>query len=453
MKIIIAGGGEVGLHLAKLLSYESQDITLIDTDKRSLQYADNTLDIRTIKGSATSIATLKKAGVQETDLVIGVTSSETNNITICVIAKQLGCKRSVARISNSEYIHNKKDIRFEELGIDELISPDQLAVLEIEHLINASAFNDAYQFGQGALSLVGILLPPDAPFVGKTIAEMAKMFPELNFMPVSIQRHGEARTIIPRGDTLFQTADQIHFVTNKEGVAKLYELIGKTPEKLKRVMILGGSTIGVKTAMRLSQNGFNVKLFEINKEKAYELADELPNTLIINGDGRDSSLLEEESIRYTDVFISLTSDAETNIMACLMAKARGAKKTIALSDNMDYYHLTQSAGIDAIINKKILAANAIFKYVRKGKVASMMSLNNMKAEILEFVIQPQSCVIGKKVREILFPRLATIAGVIRNDKGYIPLGGFEIQEGDHIIVCSLPEAVKKVESVFCKILG
>lgn len=448
MKIIIAGGGEVGFHLAKLLSYEEQDITLIDIDKQNLQFADNHLDIKTIRGNATAISVLKNAGVQNADLTIGVTSSQTDNLTISFIAKQLGSKRCISRISNTEYIFNKNEIKFTDLGVDELISPELLATTEIEQLASQSAFNDVFNFDSGELRLVGILLDSNVPFSGKSVSEIAKSLPELPFIPIAIQRKGQQKTIIPRGDTTLESYDQIYFVTTNNGVEKLHELAGKKPEKLKKIMIVGGSTVGIKSAYRLSQKGFDVKLFEVNKEKAYELADELSNVLIINGDGRNGTLLEQENIANTDVFIAATGDSETNVMACMMAKSRGAKKTIALSDNMDYYGLTQIMGIDTLINKKILVANSIFKYIRKGEVLSMISLNNTNAEILEFAVNEKSTASFKKIRDINFPRSAIIAGVIRNGKGYIPLGNFEILPADHIIICTLPEAIRKVENLF-----
>lgn len=446
MKIIIAGGGEVGFHLAKLLSYESQDITLLDPDKRSLQYADNNLDIKTIRGTATSIATLKEAQISSADLIIAVTSSETTNITICALAKQLGCKHSIARISNNEYL-SAKDVQFKKIGVDELISPNQLATQEIEHLVNQSAFNDAYKFA-GQLSLVGILLPDNAPLIGKKVKEVGAFFPQLHFMATAIQRKNEETTIIPRGDTIFEKGDQIYFIVTNNGEEKLYELAGKQRERLQRIMVLGGSITGINVATRLSQKGYDVKLFEINKEKAYELADMLPNVLIINGDGRDGALLEEENIRNTDVFIAVTKDDETNMMACMMAKTKHAKKTIAFSDNMDYYPLMRAAGIDSLINKKILAASSIFKHIRKGNVAATMRLSNTNAEILDFIAKPNAQVVGKKIREIDFPRSAIIGGIIRNEVGYIPLGDFEIQADDHIIICCLSEAIKKIEKLF-----
>ncbi len=448
MKIIIAGAGEVGFHLAKLLSYESQNITLIDTDKESLVYADNHLDIRVIRGDATSISLLKDAKVKESDLVIGVTSSQTTNITFCMLAKQLGCKRTIARISNTEFIDNQDTIRFSELGIDELISPEELAAEEIQLLLNKSAFNDTYEFEGGKLIMVGVSLQKTAPFVGKMVKEAAQIFSELHFMPIALKRLGTQFTVIPRGDTIFKEGDQVYFITTTEGVDELYKLTDKKKEDIKNVMILGGSKVGFKTARDLCAKKFNVKLIEKNKEKAFDLADDLPNALVINGDGRNVELLEEESLDSMDAFIAVTGNSETNIMSCLVAKSKKIKKTIALVENMDYFQLSHSIGIDTLINKKLLAANHIFRHIRKGEVVALMRLNNINAEILEFKVKPTSKVTGKIIRNLDFPRAATIGGVVRDGKGIIALGGFEIQAGDRVVVCCLPEAIPKIERLF-----
>jgi len=448
MKIIIAGAGEVGFHLAKLLSFESQDITLIDSNKESLSYADTHLDIRVLKGDATSVAVLKDAQVQNSDLVIGVTSSETTNLTLCLLAKQLGSKRTIARISNTEFIENREAIDFADLGIDELISPEELAAAEIQLLLNKSAFNDTYEFEEGALIMVGVSLPKAAPFVGKMVKEAAKIFPELHFMPIAIQRRGTQYTIIPRGDTVFKEGDQVYFITSGEGVDELHKLTGKERKEIKNVMILGGSKVGFKTARDLCAKKFNVKLIEKNKEKAFELAEDLPTALVINGDGRNVELLDEESLESMDAFIAVTGNSETNIMSCLVAKSKHIKKTIALVENMDYFQLSQSIGIDTLINKKLLAANNIFRYIRKGEVVAMTRLNNLNAEILEFEVQASTSVNGSIIKEIDFPRSAIIGGVVRNGEGMIALGDFKITEGDRVVVCCLPRAIPKIEKLF-----
>lgn len=448
MKIIIAGAGEVGFHLAKLLSFESQEITLLDTKKESLVYAIDHLDIRVIKGDATSIAVLKDAKIDTSDLFIAVTSSETTNITACVLAKQLGARRTIARISNTEFIDYKEIVGFSKFGIDELISPEALAASEIELLLNQYGFNDSYEFEEGALTMLSLRLSRTATFVEKTVKEAAKSFPELHFVPIAIQRFGTQYTIIPRGDTQFKEGDKVVFITSKGGDQELFESSGRVKLDIRNVMILGGSKIGLKTAKDLCKSKFNVKLVESNREIAFELADELPNALVINGDGRNAELLEEENISNMDAFIAVTGNSETNIMSCLVAKSKGVKKTIALVENMDYYQLSQSIGIDTLINKKLLAANNIFRYIRKGEVVAMTKLNNMNAELLEFEVKPKTKITNKQIKDLEFPRSAIIGGVIRNGTGMIPLGSFKIEAGDRVVVCCLPRSITEVEKFF-----
>lgn len=448
MKIIIAGAGEVGFHLAKLLSYESQDITLIDPVKENLHYADTHLDIRTLRGDATSIKTLKDSKVDQADLVIAVSSSEAINITISVLAKQLGAKRTIARISNTEFLEEQQSIGFKGFGIDELISPESLASKEIELLLNQSAFNDSYEFEKGALTMVGVHLTRTAQFVGKSVQEAGEIFPEVHFMPIAIQRFGTQYTLIPRGDTQFKEGDQVYFITTTGGVDELYKLTGKTRRTMRNVMILGGSNIGEQSARKLSESGINVKLVEINQDKAFDLADRLPEVLVISGDGRNVELLQEESIHEMDAFIAVTGNSETNIISCLMAKSKSVGKTISLVENMDYFQLSHSIGIDTLINKKLLAANNIFRYIRKGEVVAMTKLNNMNAELLEFIVKEESALCNKRVMDVDIPRSAIIGGVIRDGVGNIVLGNFVIKAGDRIVVCCLPRSINKVEKLF-----
>lgn len=448
MKIIIAGAGEVGFHLAKLLSYEAQEITLLDTDRRSLAYANDHLDIRVIKGDATSIKILKDAQISQTNLFIAVTSSETTNITACVLAKQLGAKRTIARISNPEFIEQKEEVGFSQFGIDELISPESLAASEIELLLNQYGFNDSYQFEGGALTMLSLRLPRTASFVGKTVQEAAELYPELHFLPIAIQRLATHYTIIPRGDTIFKEGDTVVFVTSKGGDEELFTMSGKVKTEIKDIMILGGSKIGQKTSKDLGANNYRVKLVESDKETAFDLAEDLPNTLVINGDGRNVELLEEENISDMDAFIAVTGNSEINIMSCLVAKSKGVKKTIALVENMDYYQLSHSIGIDTLVNKKLLAANNIFRYIRKGEVVAMTKLANMNAELLEFKVTTRCKVTKKKIKDLDFPRSAIIGGVIRNGVGKIPLGDFVIEIGDRVVVCCLPRSISEIEKFF-----
>ncbi|NNK40900.1 MAG: Trk system potassium transporter TrkA, partial [Winogradskyella sp.] len=268
------------------------------------------------------------------------------------------------------------------------------------------------------------------------------------FIPIAIQRYATQYTIIPRGDTQFKEGDKVVFMTSKGGDQELFELSGKVKTDIKNIMILGGSQIGYKTAKDLCDSKFNVKLIENNKSVAEDLADDLPNALIIYGDGRNVDILDEESISEMDAFISVTGNSETNIMSCLLAKSKGVRKTIALVENMDYYQLSQSIGIDTLINKKLLAANNIFRYIRKGEVVAMTKLTNMNAELLEFVVKPNSKICNKVIKDLNFPRSAIFGGVIRDGKGIIPLGSFKIEEKDRVVVCCLPQSISEVERFF-----
>ena len=448
MKIIIAGAGEVGFHLAKLLSFESQDITLIDNKKSNLNIAENQLDIKTIEGDSSSISVLKEANVEQSDLVVSLTASETTNFTTCFLAKQLGAKRTIARISNAEFIDNDHKIDFDSIGIDEIISPENLATEEIKLLIHESAFTNSHDFEDGILKMMGVKLQKKAPFIGKTVMESASVFPGVHFMPIALKKDGTEKTIIPRGDTVFSDGDQVYFITDEKGLKELYDLLGTKKENIENIMILGAGRIGAKLARDLSKEGLNIKIIEINEDKANHLAEELSDVMMINVDGRNVDLLVEENLENMDAFIATTGNSETNIMSCLMAKSKKIKKTIALIDNMDYFNLSQSIGIDTLINKKLLAANDIFRFVRNGDIVELAKLNNMNAEIVEFNVSQKSKVLNKKIVDLNFPREAIIGGVIRDGEGIIALGGFVIHLGDRVLVCSTPEVLSKVESLF-----
>ena len=445
MKIIIAGSGEVGSHLAKLLSYESQEITLIDSNDEKLTFPNSQLDIRVVQGDCTSISILNKANISEADLFVGVTAGESTNLTACFLAKQLGAKKTIARISNPELLENE-NIDFSNLGISELVSPELLTSKEINMVINRAEFTDPFEFDDGALITLGLSATHTSTFVGKTVVEAAEIFPETHFFPISIKR--DDKTIIPRGDTVFHSGDHIVFMTEPGGEEELLKLSGQNNGEIKNVMILGGGRVGKKVAEDLSSDSISVKLVEINKERAEELAEELAECLVIYGDGTNSELLDEEHLDQMDAFIAVTGDSETNIMSSLIAKAKGINKTIALVDNLDYYKLTQISGIDTLINKKLLAADAISKHVHKAEVVAISQLDNMDAELLEFVVKENSKVCNKTIKDLDFPRCAIIAGVIRDGNGYIVLGDFKVLSDDRIVVCCLNDSIQKVEKLF-----
>lgn len=445
MRIIIAGAGEVGFHLARLLATEAQDIILIDISREKLDYAQTLMDVHTIRGDSTSFKTLHEAGIAEADMLISVTSSEDTNIVTCIIGKKLGAKKTIARIANAEYLRDKKTLDMKSLGIDELISPETLAAREIKRLLKESAVTDSFDFEDGKLSFIGIQINENAPCINKTLTESADLNPKNNFVTTAIHRGNE--TIIPRGGTQLKLGDHAYFIALPDGIDDVLKFTGKERLGIKNVMVIGGSRTGMHTARRLSKR-YRVKLIEANREKSFELADELPNVLVINGDGTSADLLEEEGIQGMDAFVALTGNSETNILAALVAKNRGVAKAIALVENVEYIKLSQSIGLDTMINKKLIAADFISRYIRKGEVVSLTRIHGVDAEILEFKVKPDSRIIKKQIKELHFPKAAIIGGVIREGEGFIALGDFQVQPNDRVVVFSLSRCIHEVEQFF-----
>ncbi len=445
MRVIIAGVGNVGYHLAKLLCAEGQDIVLIDQSQDKLKLAASQVDAGTIRGNATSYSVLEEAGVAEADLLIAATNSEEANIATAIIAKHLGAKRTIARISNTEFIYQKDKLNLKHLGIDDIISPESLAAKEIKRLLKEVALTDSFEFEKGLLSLIGVNIDDKSPLKGKSMVEVARMNPESIFMTVAILRNNE--TIIPYGDTTFELNDHAYFVSQPDGIDKLLFLTGKKREMVKNIMILGGSRVGFHAAKILSAR-YNVKLVERDADKCFELADQIPDAMIINGDASNVELLMEEGLEDMDAFIAVTGDSETNIISSLAAKNHGVKKTIAMVENMDYIHLSQNIGVDTLINKKLIAANFIFRHIRQGEIVSLTSIHGVDAEILEFEVKESSKITAHELRDLDFPKSAIIGGVIRDGQGYTTPGDFMFQPKDRVVVLAKPDAIKKVEDLF-----
>jgi trk system potassium uptake protein len=445
MRIIIAGMGDVGYHLAKQLSSEAHDIIAIDTDQQRLSYTDSMTDILTINGSSTSIKVLKEAKVEKTDLVVAVTSSEEVNITTALLSKRLGAKRTIARVSNAEYMEFENTVGFQAMGIDFMIYPEELAAMEVVRLINRTAATDVIEFEKGKISVIGLRLDKSATVIHQKLIEVAKENPSLDYRIVAIYRN--FRTIIPTGNDKFLPNDQIFVATKPEGIESILKLAGKENINFNNIMILGGGKISRRVASVLSKT-MTVKIIESDEEKTFELADQLPDTLIIRGDGRDIDLLAQEGIIDVDAFVALTEDSETNLISCLMAKHLGVKKAIALVDKADYIPLTQTIGLDSLINKKLIAANSISRFIRKRELVAYASLEGIDAEVIEFIAQPGSDVTKKPIKDLGFPKDALIGGVVSGEDSFIATGNTEINSNDRVVVFCLPDAVKKVEKFF-----
>ncbi len=445
MKIIIAGMGDVGYHLAKQLSSEAHDIIAIDTNHQRLSYTDSMTDILIINGSSTSIKILKEAKIDKADLVVAVTSSEEVNLTTAILGKRLGAKKTIARVSNAEYLEQENVVNFQSLGIDFMIYPEELAAREVISLINRTAATDVIEFENGKLSVIGLRLDKNAPIIHQKLIDVAKANPSLDYRIVAIYRN--FRTIIPTGNDKFIPNDQVFVATKPEGIEVILRLAGKENINFDNIMILGGGKISRRVASVLSEK-MTVKIIESDEEKTFELADKLPNTLIIRGDGRDIDLLAQEGIIDVDAFVALTEDAETNLISCLMAKHLGVKKAIALVDKVDYIPLTQTIGLDSLINKKLIAANSISRFIRRGELVAYASLEGIDAEVIEFIAQSGSDVTKDYIKDLSFPKGAIIGGIVRGEDTFIATGNIQIKPNDRVVVFCLPDALKKVEKLF-----
>ena len=445
MRIIIAGMGDVGYHLAKQLSQESHDIIAIDTSQQRLSYTDSMTDVMTVNGSSTSIKVLLDAKVDKADLLVAVTSSEEVNIATAILGKKLGAKKTIARIGNAEYQDPKVGVNFSEIGIDFMIYPEELAAIETVNLIQRTAATDILEFEKGKLTVMGLRLDKIAPIMHKKIFEVAQEYQSVDFRVVAIYRN--FRTIIPSGNDRFLPNDQVFVITTQGGIETVLKLAGKENIKFENIMVLGGGKIGRRVA-KLLEKSMKVKLIESDEEKSFELADMLQDTLVIRGDGRDIDLLAQEGIVDMDAFIALTEDAETNIITCLMAKHLGVKKAIALVDKVDYIPLTQTIGLDSLINKKLIAANSISRFIRRGEVLAIASLEGIDAEVLEYVAASDSPATKKKVKDLHFPNDAIIGGVIRGEESFIIVGDSQIKPNDKVVVFSLPGAARRTEKFF-----
>jgi trk system potassium uptake protein TrkA len=445
MRIVIAGAGEVGFHLAKMMSNEAQNIYIIDDNEDRLNYVQSHIDVFGVLGNAKDINILKEVKVDNCDLLIAATSSEETNLLVCINGKRLGAKRTIARISNYAGIGSEMRQLYEELGVDDIISPVELASKEIERLIRQSAFTNDYQFEGGKLTVFGITISSESPLKDKPITDTQHLNPNRSFKPIALLRNDE--TIMVQADTKLLENDIVYFISTPESISEITKICGQECFEIKNIMILGGSRIGVLTA-ELLEKKYNVILIEKDKKKAGQIAEHLKKTLVINTDGTDVQALEEENIEDMDAFISVTGNSETNIISSLVAKSHGVRKTIAGVENIDYINLSHNIGIDTLINKKIIAANNIFKFIRKGEVKAIANLHGVDGEIIEFNVKSGTKITSKPLRELKIPKSANIAGVIRGNEGFIPFGGFQMQEGDKAVVFTHTDSIHEVEMLF-----
>ncbi|MBO6117040.1 MAG: Trk system potassium transporter TrkA [Bacteroidales bacterium] len=445
MDIIIAGDGEVGFHLAKTLSKVRHNITVVDPHSELLKLLQTDNDLLTVTGSSTSINVLKQAGISSCDLLISVLHEETINIITCILGKRLGAKRTIARVSSLEYLNDDNKSMFKALGIDEMVSPERIAAKEITNLLTRNTATEVFDFSGGLLSIYMTRLDENAVFVDKTIAEVAKLYPQMDARIVCIIRSGQ--TIIPGGDDVYRSGDLIYLLVKPDSLEIVKALFKKTEYQIKNAIILGGGRIGRRAALNIQDN-ISLKIIEQDKERCFKLVDDLDKTMVINGNGSDISLLMDEGLADTDAFIATTGSTETNILSCLHAHRQGVKKTIALVENINYIDVSQDIGIDTIINKKLITASYIARFTLSGEVTSSKWLSGIDAEVFEVIVKEKSPATKDIIMNLSIPKGVSIGGIVRDGESFIARGNTQIETGDKVVVFSLPESANKVMKLF-----
>lgn len=443
MRIVIAGAGEVGSHLAKLLSREEQDIMLIDPEREHLSAIDANYNLMTLVGSPISFDVLAKGGAGKADLFVAVTPDETRNLLACSIAKSLGARSTVARIDNYEFMRPAHTEYFKKFGVDALIYPELLAAEEIYTALHRTWVRHWFELHGGEIVIAGVKLRGNAQIIGMQLKEFAMI--KHNFHVAAIKRRHD--TIIPRGDDIIRDGDILYFVTRMDDADELVELCGKEQKKVKKIIIMGGSRIAIRLAA-MAQGEFDITLIDNDIKTCRKLPEKCPDCNIIHGDARDVDVLRDEGISDTDVFIALSPSSESNILTCLTAKEFGVHKTIAQVEDIQFISEAENLNIGTVINKKLLASSKIFQYLLDSDSDSAKCLALTDAEVAEIVAKPGSKITRGPIRTLNLPRGMTLAALIRDGKGQLVGGNTVIEGGDHVVVFCLAGAIHKVEKLF-----
>lgn len=434
----------MGSHLAKMLSGNGHDITVIDSEPKALAEAASLADVITVEGDSTTFAVLRKASVRKCDLFIAVHPVENDNILSAIMAKQLGAKKAIARIDNNEYLEPNNKEMFINMGIDYMFYPEKIAAEEVITLLGHTSTTEFVDFSGGRLSLVVFRLEPTSPLVGRELSSFS-VDENATYRTVAISRDG--KTLIPHGTDSYMVGDMLYVIARHDSVGEIMALSGQGNVEVKNMMILGGSRTGVQIAQAM-QEDVNIKLIDYNADKAYRLAEQLEKTLIINEDGRNTEAMMEEGLSNMDAFVAVTGRSETNILTAMLAKRMGVKKVIAEVENLNYINLADSVGVDTIINKKMVSASNIFRFTMSTDVLAIKCLTGSDAEVLEFIVKPNSPATKAAIKDLELPSDVTIGGIVRGDKVFIASGSTEIAAYDRVVVFAMPSAIAKVGYYF-----
>lgn len=447
MRVLIVGAGEVGFHLAERLSQENQDVVVIETDPERAAYSSEQLDVMTVVGNGASLPILRQAGVEKARMLLAVTSRDEVNLIACLAATRLGVEYTIARVSNPEYYEEGSVLSREHMGIDLLINPERECALETYQLLQSAAATDVATFADGRVQLLGLVVRPDAPIAGKSLAQLGRELGDYHYVTAAINRDG--RTTIPTGDSVIEAGDQIFLLTPASEVSDIPPLAGYDEFTLRRVMIAGGSAEGEYLARILGEHDIETTILDSDRRRCLELAERLPQALVLHADATDTELLEMEGVAGIDGFVAATGNDETNLLASLLAKTVGAHRVVTLIEKFDYLPLVPRVGLDAAVSPRMSAVNAILRYVRRGRVMTVATLKGIDAEAIEFNVVDGSHIAGKALQDLDFPRGRGLVGtIIRGDEIIVPRGPDRILPGDEVIVFALPEAIGEIGELF-----
>jgi trk system potassium uptake protein TrkA len=443
MRVLIVGGGQVGFQLAKRLSEEDQDVVLIDLDPQRTTYVSEQLDLITVTGNGASLPVLEKAGLSGAGMLLAVTSQDQSNIVACLLASQFDVDLRVARISAPEYYEPDSALARELFGIDLVISPEREVAWETLQLLVSEAATEFVHFMDDRVRLVGVRIREGAPVVAKSMAQLDHELSDLRFVAVAIVRDG--KTEIPRGSSRIEAGDQVFLLAATDDMPSIPKLAGYEQFELRRVMIAGGNQEAIYLARHLAAQDVDCTILEVDRRRCLELAEELPEALILHGDARDPELLEMEGVEGLDGFVALTGSDSVNMLSGLLAKTMGARKVITLIHRPDYIPLVTRIGIDAAVSPRISAANAILRYVRRGGVRTVATLKGADAEAIEFEIGDEAPILHRPLKDVSFPKGGVIGAIIRDGEVISPRGDDVLLPGDRAFVFAAPAAVPEIE--------
>lgn len=452
MRIVILGAGSVGSHLAKMLRTEGNDVTVIDNDEKRIASLNNVADVRTVTGIPSSTKILASGGVDKADLFIAVYPSalQETNIVGALLAKRMGAAKVLARINDKEYLSPDNMQMFNDMGIELLFYPEQIAADEIVAQLKRTSSSETMDFAQGELQISVFKVDEESPLLDLKLSEfIGGLLPgeAEQFRIIAVSRGNG--TIIPGPDTVFQFGDLLFTFSRQDGVPLLAKYFGQSELKVRKVMIVGGNEIAEMLAERLHAQGIKVKLIEKDRDHCIVLNDKLDDEIeIVHGDGRNSDLLYDEGIDECDAFIALTGSDETNVLSCVAAKKMGVPRTVAEVENMEYLRLAEDLGVDSLINKKLITASSIFRFTLGGKARFVKYMRGTSAEIIEYTASENSAITGKALKDIKFPSGAIVGGVIHDNDTQIAVGGTVIQPGDRVAVFAVPDSVKAIDKLF-----